>query len=99
MNSFIKKKTGQCCWMLGFRTLCNIKAMMMEFEKKSILGEPRYVIDEIWSTLKVDKKWLKKEYSNNKHYDNNDDDCNAEDIVDCSNGGVCNINSNIGNLL
>ena len=65
MNSFIKKKTGQCCWMLGFRTLCNIKAMMMEFEKKSILGGPRYVINEVWSTFKVDKKWLKKEYSNN----------------------------------
>lgn len=65
MNTFIKKKTGQCCWMLAFRSLCNVKAMMVGSERSSVLGGPRYVIDEIWDSLKVDKRWAEKDSENN----------------------------------
>ncbi|CAJ0641582.1 1086_t:CDS:2, partial [Entrophospora sp. SA101] len=93
MNSFLKKDTGQCCWMLAFRTLCNIKAMMMEFEQSSVLGGPRFIIDEVWNTLKVDKKWLEKEHNNTEYYDGNYDNNSAN-----SGSSVGIINDNINNI-
>ncbi|CAJ0629147.1 12644_t:CDS:2 [Entrophospora sp. SA101] len=72
MNTFFKKKTGQCCWMLAFRSLCNVKAMMVESERSSVLGGPRFVIDDVWNSLKVDKKWAEKDSENN--HDNIDND-------------------------
>ncbi|CAJ0760216.1 1515_t:CDS:2 [Entrophospora sp. SA101] len=40
--------------------------------RSSVLGGPRFVIDDVWNSLKVDKKWAEKDSENN--HDNIDND-------------------------
>ncbi|RHZ72831.1 hypothetical protein Glove_238g13 [Diversispora epigaea] len=52
------KPEGTCAWKLAFRTLCKIKARMVEREKNATIGGPRCIVDEMWNSLKVDRRWL-----------------------------------------
>jgi hypothetical protein len=55
LSSVENKPAGQVCWVIAFRILCNIKSQMID---KYVIGGPRSIIDEIWQSLKIDKKWL-----------------------------------------
>lgn len=55
LASIGKKPTGQGCWIISFRILCNIKSQMID---RFVVGGPRTIIEEVWQSMKVDKKWV-----------------------------------------
>ncbi|CAB4380254.1 unnamed protein product [Rhizophagus irregularis] len=55
LASIGKKPTGQGCWVIAFRILCNIKSQMID---RFVVGGPRTIIEEVWQSMKVDKKWV-----------------------------------------
>jgi len=54
--SIERRPDGQCCWVIAFRMLCNIKSQMMD---RHVVGGPRSIIEEVWQSMRIDKKWLK----------------------------------------
>ncbi|RIA96761.1 RNA dependent RNA polymerase-domain-containing protein [Glomus cerebriforme] len=54
--SIKRKPAGQDCWVIAFRVLCNIKSQMID---KDVLGGPRSIIDDVWQSMKIDRKWIK----------------------------------------
>ncbi|CAG8543750.1 4238_t:CDS:1 [Funneliformis caledonium] len=60
LSSVEKKLDGQVCWVIAFRTLCNIKSQMVDGDQSLVIGGPRAIIDEVWQSLRIDKKWLKR---------------------------------------
>jgi hypothetical protein len=59
LSSVNEKLDEQICWVIAFRTLCNIKSQMLESERHLVVGGPRSIIDEVWQALRIDEKWLK----------------------------------------
>jgi hypothetical protein len=57
LASIERKPTGQGCWIISFRLLCNIKSQMID---RFVVGGPRSIIDEVWQSMKIDKKWVKR---------------------------------------
>ncbi|GET03785.1 RNA-dependent RNA polymerase RdRP [Rhizophagus clarus] len=57
LASIDKKPTGQGCWIISFRILCNIKSQMID---RFVVGGPRSVIEEVWQSMRIDKKWVKR---------------------------------------
>ncbi|RGB35409.1 hypothetical protein C1646_759407 [Rhizophagus diaphanus] len=59
LSSVNEKLDEQICWVIAFRTLCNIKSQMLERVRHLVIGGPRTIIDEVWQALRIDEKWLK----------------------------------------